>query len=83
MWFKVADSDFQTIAFIDDAYTVLLQEIAKMRAARRLWAELLKDKFGASAKSQLLRTHCQTSGVSLTEQVCTVLYAIELEDNAK
>ncbi len=46
------------------------QEIAKMRAGRRLWATLLKEKFAAkSAKSLLLRTHCQTSGVSLTEQV--------------
>jgi methylmalonyl-CoA mutase len=46
------------------------QEIAKMRAGRRLWANLLKDKFNAkSSKSLLLRTHCQTSGVSLTEQV--------------
>lgn len=44
-------------------------EIAKMRAGRRLWSTLLKEKFGAkSAKSLLLRTHCQTSGVSLTEQ---------------
>lgn len=44
-------------------------EIAKMRAARRLWATMLKEKFGAkNAKSLLLRTHCQTSGVSLTEQ---------------
>eukprot|EP01039_Chlorochromonas_danica_P002505 gene2505-2743_t len=43
-------------------------EIAKLRAARRLWAELMKDKFQASGKSLLLRTHCQTSGYSLTEQ---------------
>ncbi|MBB3763057.1 methylmalonyl-CoA mutase [Sphingomicrobium lutaoense] len=43
-------------------------EIAKLRAARTLWAELM-DKLGAkSEKSKLLRTHCQTSGVSLTEQ---------------
>jgi methylmalonyl-CoA mutase len=42
-----------------------------MRAGRRLWSTLLKEKFGAkSTKSLLLRTHCQTSGVSLTEQVC-------------
>jgi glutamate racemase len=45
-------------------------EIAKMRAARRLWAQLVKEKFSPkSSKSLLLRTHCQTSGVSLTEQV--------------
>jgi methylmalonyl-CoA mutase len=44
-------------------------EIAKLRAARRLWAELVKQKFSPkSDKSLLLRTHCQTSGWSLTEQ---------------
>jgi len=43
-------------------------EIAKMRAARKLWAELVKEKFEPSnPKSLLLRTHCQTSGYSLTE----------------
>lgn len=44
-------------------------EIAKLRAARRVWAKLMKEKFNAkSEKSLLLRTHCQTSGYSLTEQ---------------
>ncbi|GAB5592280.1 hypothetical protein Unana1_07180 [Umbelopsis nana] len=44
-------------------------EIAKMRAARRLWAHMVKEKFDPkSEKSLLLRTHCQTSGWSLTEQ---------------
>ncbi|KAI3652673.1 hypothetical protein MP228_002098 [Amoeboaphelidium protococcarum] len=44
-------------------------EIAKLRAARRLWAQLLKEKFNPqNRKSLLLRTHCQTSGWSLTEQ---------------
>jgi methylmalonyl-CoA mutase len=44
-------------------------EIAKLRAARRLWARLMRDEVGAkSQKSWLLRTHCQTSGWSLTEQ---------------
>jgi methylmalonyl-CoA mutase len=44
-------------------------EVAKLRAARKLWASLLKDKFQPkSEKSLLLRTHCQTSGWSLTEQ---------------
>ncbi|KAK6049169.1 methylmalonyl-CoA mutase domain protein [Cooperia oncophora] len=44
-------------------------EIAKMRAARRLWANLLKERFNPkSDKSLMLRTHCQTSGWSLTEQ---------------
>ncbi|XP_078255599.1 methylmalonyl-CoA mutase, mitochondrial [Rhinoraja longicauda] len=44
-------------------------EIAKLRAARRLWANLVKEKFNAqNSKSLLLRAHCQTSGWSLTEQ---------------
>lgn len=44
-------------------------EIAKLRAARRLWAKLIKEKFNPkSEKSLLLRCHCQTSGWSLTEQ---------------
>ena len=42
-------------------------EVAKLRAARALWAEIMRDKFGAKdPKSWLLRTHCQTSGYSLT-----------------
>ncbi|XP_067880496.1 methylmalonyl-CoA mutase, mitochondrial [Heterodontus francisci] len=44
-------------------------EIAKLRAGRRLWAHLIKEKFNAkNSKSLLLRAHCQTSGWSLTEQ---------------
>ena len=45
-------------------------EIAKFRAARKLWAHLIKEKFAAkNEKSCMLRTHSQTSGWSLTEQV--------------
>ncbi|MCF8424800.1 MAG: methylmalonyl-CoA mutase [Bacteroidia bacterium] len=43
-------------------------EIAKMRAARMLWAKMVKQFNPKSAKSMALRTHCQTSGWSLTEQ---------------
>ena len=44
-------------------------EIAKLRAARVLWAKLVKEKFNAKEKKSLmLRTHCQTSGWSLTEK---------------
>ena len=44
-------------------------EVAKLRAARKLWAKLVKQKFNPKKdKSLLLRTHCQTSGWSLTEQ---------------
>jgi len=44
------------------------QEIAKMRAARVIWAEMMKEFNPKSDKSLMLRTHCQTSGWSLTEQ---------------
>lgn len=44
------------------------QEIAKMRAARVIWAEMMKEFNPKSPKSLMLRTHCQTSGWSLTEQ---------------
>ncbi len=44
-------------------------EVAKMRAARRIWAERMRDEFAPKKdKSLMLRTHCQTSGASLTEQ---------------
>jgi methylmalonyl-CoA mutase len=43
-------------------------EIAKMRAARLLWAKLLREEFNANERSLSLRTHCQTSGWSLTAQ---------------
>ncbi|VDQ15351.1 unnamed protein product [Trichobilharzia regenti] len=54
-------------------------EIAKMRAARRVWAKLIKEKFQPkSPKSLLLRAHCQTSGWSLTEQVSYYLFTINV-----
>ncbi len=43
-------------------------EIAKLRAARRLWARIMSDLGAKNPRSLMLRTHCQTSGVSLTEQ---------------
>jgi methylmalonyl-CoA mutase len=46
----------------------LFMEVAKMRAARTLWARIMTELGAKSEKSKLLRTHCQTSGVSLTEQ---------------
>jgi methylmalonyl-CoA mutase len=46
----------------------LFMEVAKLRAARTLWARIMTDLGAQSEKSKLLRTHCQTSGVSLTEQ---------------
>jgi methylmalonyl-CoA mutase len=46
----------------------LFMEVAKMRAARTLWGRIMTELGAKSEKSKLLRTHCQTSGVSLTEQ---------------
>ncbi|WP_294174182.1 methylmalonyl-CoA mutase [uncultured Sphingomonas sp.] len=46
----------------------LFMEVAKLRAARTLWGRIMTDLGAQSEKSKLLRTHCQTSGVSLTEQ---------------
>lgn len=43
-------------------------EVAKLRAARTMWAQIMKDFGAKSQKSMMLRTHCQTSGVSLTEK---------------
>ena len=49
--------------------TTLLEEVAKFRAARRIWAEVMRDRFGArDPKSLMLRFHTQTAGVQLTAQ---------------
>lgn len=57
------------LSFFFDVHNDFFEEIAKFRAARRIWATLMKDRFGArSANSMKLRTHAQTAGVSLTAQ---------------
>lgn len=57
------------ISFFFVAQMNLFEEIAKFRAARRLWASIMKDTFGAkSEKSMMLRFHVQTAGSSLTQQ---------------
>src|SRR5262245_58023654 len=57
------------ISFFFNAHNDLLEEVAKYRAARRLWAEVMRDRFGArDPKSWQLRFHAQTAGVSLTAQ---------------
>ena len=57
------------LSFFFDVHNDFFEEIAKLRAARRLWAKLLKERFGAKkAESMKLRTHAQTAGVSLTAQ---------------
>jgi methylmalonyl-CoA mutase N-terminal domain/subunit len=49
--------------------TTFLEEVAKFRAARRIWARIMRDRFGATnPRSQMLRFHTQTAGVQLTAQ---------------
>jgi methylmalonyl-CoA mutase N-terminal domain/subunit len=57
------------LAFFFVSRTTFLEEIAKFRAARRIWARIMRDEFGATdPKSQMLRFHTQTAGVQLTAQ---------------
>jgi len=57
------------LSFFFDVHNDFFEEIAKFRAARRIWARLMKERFGAKkAESMKLRTHAQTAGVSLTAQ---------------
>jgi methylmalonyl-CoA mutase N-terminal domain/subunit len=57
------------LSFFFVARTTLLEEVAKFRAARRLWARIMRDEFGAAdPTSQMLRFHTQTAGVQLTAQ---------------
>ena len=57
------------LSFFFDVHNDFFEEIAKLRAARRIWARALRERFGAKdPRSWLLRTHCQTAGVSLTAQ---------------
>jgi methylmalonyl-CoA mutase N-terminal domain/subunit len=57
------------ISFFFNAHSDFFEEIAKYRAARKIWAEAMRDRFGAkSDRSWKLRFHTQTAGVSLTAQ---------------
>ncbi|PYS91598.1 MAG: methylmalonyl-CoA mutase [Acidobacteria bacterium] len=57
------------ISFFFNSHNNLLEEIAKFRAARRLWARIMKDRFGAKdPRSMMLRFHTQTAGSTLTAQ---------------
>jgi methylmalonyl-CoA mutase, N-terminal domain len=57
------------LAFFFVSRTTFLEEVAKFRAARRIWARVMRDRFGAtSPRSQTLRFHTQTAGVQLTAQ---------------
>jgi len=57
------------LSFFFNLHNDFLEEVAKLRAARRLWATLMRDRFGAiEPRALMLRTHAQTAGCSLTAQ---------------
>jgi methylmalonyl-CoA mutase, N-terminal domain len=57
------------LSFFFDAHNNLLEEVAKFRAARKLWAKIMKERFGAkNPRSWMLRFHTQTAGCALTAQ---------------
>jgi len=57
------------ISFFFNAHSSFIEEIAKFRAARRLWASLMRDRFGSKdPRAQMLRFHAQTAGSTLTAQ---------------
>ncbi|MEA2125506.1 MAG: methylmalonyl-CoA mutase, N-terminal domain, partial [Solirubrobacteraceae bacterium] len=57
------------LAFFFNGHNNVFQEVAKFRAARRMWARFMKERFGAeNPKSQMIRFHTQTGGVTLTAQ---------------
>jgi methylmalonyl-CoA mutase N-terminal domain/subunit len=56
------------LSFFFNAHNNFLEEVAKFRAARRLWAKLMKERFKASDRSSALRFHTQTGGSTLTAQ---------------
>ena len=63
------DSFAPRFSFFFAAYTNLFEEVAKFRALRRIWARIMKDRFGATnPRSMMLRYHVQTDGFTLTAQ---------------
>jgi methylmalonyl-CoA mutase N-terminal domain/subunit len=66
----IAVDDFAPrLSFFFNAFTDVLEEVAKFRAARRYWAKVMKDRFKAKdPRSMMLRYHVQTGGVTLTSQ---------------
>lgn len=57
------------LSYFWDVHNEFFEEIAKLRAARRMWAHIMRDRFAAQKeRSWWMRCHCQTAGVSLTEQ---------------
>ncbi len=64
-----AETFCSRLSFFFDAHSDLFEEVAKLRAARRMWAAIVRERFGIeSARAQTLRFHTQTAGVSLTAQ---------------
>ena len=66
----LSPDDFgERLSFFFNAHNNFFQEVAKFRAARQLWAEIMRDRFGAtSPRAQALRFHAQTGGSTLTAQ---------------
>ncbi|HEX2375962.1 MAG TPA: methylmalonyl-CoA mutase family protein [Gaiellales bacterium] len=63
------DAFARRLSFFFNAHNDFFAEVAKFRAARALWAEIMRDRFGArDARSQMLRFHAQTGGSTLTAQ---------------
>lgn len=63
------DNFARRLSFFFNVHNNFFEEVAKFRAARRLWAKIMKDRFGAAdPRSMMLRTHAQTAGSSLTAQ---------------
>jgi methylmalonyl-CoA mutase N-terminal domain/subunit len=63
------DTFGQRLSFFFNSHNDLLEEVAKFRAARRLWAKIMRERFGAkNPKSLMLRFHTQTAGSTLTAQ---------------
>jgi len=63
------DSFAPRLSFFFNAFTNVLEEVAKFRAGRRYWAKIMKERFGAkNPKSMMMRYHVQTGGVTLTAQ---------------
>jgi methylmalonyl-CoA mutase, N-terminal domain len=57
------------LAFFFNGHNNVFQEVAKFRAARRIWADAMRNRFGATdPKSMMIRFHTQTGGVTLTAQ---------------
>jgi len=65
----LVDTFAPRFSFFFAAYTNVLEEVAKFRAMRRIWAHIMKERFGAkNPRSTMLRYHVQTDGFTLTEQ---------------